>query len=382
MSHQIGVLAMYLPGRRLEEISFFRKLCVAGNKLGLEVLIFTPDDMDSARGRIHAMTYNANRAAWLRKWAPVPPLIYDRCRYHGAHNYRKLTRFRQKHAKLRYLGRMMASKWTVHQLLSEHPQIAPHLPTTVRYKDAKELASFLKRYPVVFLKPKNGTGGRGIIRLQRTAGGTTYLMQGRDPHRRIIPARRITASQIPARLAGWKLSEKYIVQQGIPLELNNGRVHDFRMLIQKDGQGRWQVTGCAGRIGPKASVTSNLHGGGKAVPMETLLRQRFKSPSKVDEIREQAYALGLNVAEQIEKHFGPQCETGIDLAVDPKGNVWLLEVNPKPSREVFRRIGEKETYRQAIYRPLEYALWLMQRPKSPEKADPVPEPQAEAGVTA
>lgn len=367
MKKKIGVLAMYLSGGRLEELSFFRKLCICGAGLGLEVLIFTPDDVQG-HGRINALTYRPEQGKWVRKSTAFPPLIYDRCRYHGTENFRKLSLFRKTHTELRYMSRPLGNKWMVHQMLSEQADIAVHLPATIPFKNGKELREFLRSYPVVYMKPKNGTGGRGIIRLRRLQGGRSYLMQGRDPFRRILPVQQVTTGQIAAKVAEWKLEDRYIVQQGIPLKLKDGRVHDFRMLVQKDGLGEWQVTGCAGRIGPKRSVTSNLHGGGTAVPMEALLYSRFKDSAKVKAIQQEAYALGLEVVKHLEKKFDVFCEVGIDLAVDPQGHVWLLEVNPKPSREVFRRIGEKETYRKAISRPLEFALWLSQR-KSDKPAE-------------
>lgn len=357
MSYPFGVLAMYLTGQRLEEISFFRKLSISGQKLGLEVLVFTPDDVDKAKSRIHALKYNPAMGKWVRKWTRFPPIIYDRCRYHGIENFRKLTRFRKQYGTLRYLSRPLTNKWSMHQVLVENTNIEPHLPATVKYKDTEELGLFLKKHPVAFMKPKSGTGGRGIVRLQRLRGGS-YLMQGRDPNRLILPMQKVTLSQISVKLRDWMLEEKYILQQGIPLRLKDGRVHDFRMLVQKDGSGEWQITGCAGRIGPAQSVTSNLHGGGTAIPMEALLKKRFGSDDIVNGIKKSTYELGINVVNHLEEKFGMLCEVGIDLAVDPEGHVWLLEVNPKPSREVFYRIGEIDTYRKAIRRPLEFALWL------------------------
>jgi hypothetical protein len=46
------------------------------------------------------------------------------------------------------------------------------------------------------------------------------------------------------------------------------------------------------------------------------------------------------------------------LAIDKDGRIFLLEVNPKPAREVFARIGERSIYYKAITQPLEYALWV------------------------
>jgi hypothetical protein len=357
---------MYLSGKRLEELSFFRKLSVYGPKLGLDVLVFTPDDV--AGNKVKALYYHVPTGKWRRTLTEIPELIYDRCRYHGVDNYHKISKFRSQYGKLQYLSRRLANKWSMHQTLSANPELAEHLPATVRYSGNKELIRFLKQHKRIYLKPHSGTGGRGIVRLQ-SVSDSVYMLQGRDEQRRIIPAQKVGEEQIRARLSRWKLEGRYIVQQGIPLTLKDGRVHDYRMLVQKDGKGQWRVTGCAGRIGPKLSVTSNLHGGGMAVPMETLLKQRFGDKEKVNAVKEDAYNLGMQIAQFLEEKFGSLCELGIDLAIDPEGKVWLLEVNPKPSREVFHRIGERETYRKAITRPLEYALWLYEKKQNRDKKE-------------
>ena len=74
-------------------------------------------------------------------------------------------------------------------------------------------------------------------------------------------------------------------------------------------------------------------------------------------------SFAYKLADYLESKFGKLCELGMDIAVDPKGNVWLLEVNPKPSREVFRKIGQALIYQKAVTRPLEYALWMMKQKK-------------------
>lgn len=44
--YRLGILAMYLSEQRLEELSYFRKLSTYGHKLGIQILVFTPDDVD------------------------------------------------------------------------------------------------------------------------------------------------------------------------------------------------------------------------------------------------------------------------------------------------------------------------------------------------
>jgi glutathione synthase/RimK-type ligase-like ATP-grasp enzyme len=350
---------VYLNGKSLEELDFFRKLSLQGRKKGIEVCVFTSEDVDHEKASIRALIYDDRRSQWIRKWTSIPALIYDRCRYRSPVQYHEVKAFRARYPELLYLGRPLANKWDIYQALSENERIKPHLPDTIKYSGVKETIQFLKKHKVIYLKPQKGTGGRGILRIEQIGGGR-YLFQGRDQNRAILAPVQTSEQQLSVKLNALNLSDQYLVQQGINLTLKDGRVHDFRLLIQKNGSGEWEITGCAGRVGAKRSVTSNLHGGGSAVPMEKLLQQRFKSASQIESIIQSVSLLGLEAGKYLEGKYGLLCELGIDIAVDPKGQVWLLEVNPKPSREVFKRIGEYQTYRKAISRPLEYALWLMQ----------------------
>ncbi len=352
----LGVMALYLRGRRLEELRYFRLLFRQAQKIGLEMIVFTPEDVDSNQNRVHAWLYTADKG-WHRSWKPLPTIIYDRCRYQRTYRYEILRKFRETHRRLQFMSRPIALKWGIHQLLSKNRAIRNRLPATAMYRKQSDLHAFLQKHPLLYMKPIDGTGGRGVIRIQRLKDGT-YRVEARDRNRRIVPPMRVQANEIASRLARFSPQNRYMIQQGIDTELTNGRVHDFRLLMQKNGQGEWKATGCAGRIGAHKSVTSNLHGGGSAMNMLKLLRMRFRSNERAQSIARSMEELGHHVVVELERQYGSLVELALDIAVDEKGQVWLLEINPKPSREVFREIGEKETYAKAISRPLEYALYL------------------------
>lgn len=349
---------MYISNdKRLEEGPIYERMISEGQKIGLDVFVFTPADVHYSKNLIHALVYDPKTSKWSRKWRAFPDMIFDRCRIQQGRRFEQLKRFRAHYGHLLYLNKPLRNKWITHQILSENPRFRRHLPETVLYESIRDVRHMLKSKPLVFLKPINGTGGRGILRIQRIDAGC-FSIQGRNNERKIITPRIIHASSLRAALDGWNMRKRYIIQEGIPLQLPSGRVHDYRMLVQKNGQGEWVLTGCAGRIGAKNSVTSNLHGGGNAVPMVSMLRQWIGEEEQRHNIRDEAEQLGLDVAAYLEESIGPLCELALDLAIDKQGNIYILEVNPKPAREVFNRIGEKEIYRQAIVKPLEYALWL------------------------
>lgn len=354
---RLGVMALYLNGNRIEERPFFRRLLAEAEKMGFEAYLFTPEDVNEGTRRIHAHVYDGRSGVWTRQWKPFPDVVFDRCRYQNTPRFRKLREFRAKHGDLLYMNRPLANKWAIHRLLGGDAGIRPHLPDTEMYRGTKELAAFVKKHGIVFVKPVNGTGGRGVVRIE-AAGGGWYTLRGRNKLRRILPRRRMTLVGIGRLLTSLGLTRNCVMQQGLELTLANGRVHDYRLLMQKNGEGAWEATGCAGRIGAANSVTSNLHGGGRAIPVDRLLKHTFPKGNRAEAVRADMEALGRRVVERLESHFRDMCELALDLAVDREGRVWMLEVNPKPAREVFRRIGEKETYRRAIVRPLEYAKYL------------------------
>ncbi|MBB6692441.1 YheC/YheD family protein [Cohnella xylanilytica] len=355
----LGILTLYLnDNKALEEKSVYEKMTVAGAKLGLQVIVFTPADVNDRSGRVNALVYRTESRSWQRKSVRMPNLIYDRCRIQKSKRFEQLLEFRRKYNHLTFLNRPLRNKWTVYRTLAKVNAFRGHLPSTRLYASSDDVAAMLRKHSLLYLKPINGTGGRGILRIEKLKSGM-LLLQGRDHSRRIVEPKRISRGQLPAALRSWDTrGDRYIVQQGLHIRLPSGRVHDYRMLVQKSGSGEWQVTGCAGRVGPPRSITSNLHGGGTAASMNSLLRQWVGSEARISQIRQTAEELGLSVARHLEATFGALCELALDLAIDRNGRVWLLEVNPKPSREVFIRAGEREAYRHAITRPMEYAMWV------------------------
>ncbi len=92
--------------------------------------------------------------------------------------------------------------------------------------------------------------------------------------------------------------------------------------------------------------------------MNQLLTQWIRNEDQREKITKQGEKLGLDIAAYLEESYGALCELALDLAINKDGHIYVLEVNPKPAREVFARIGEKETYRRSIAKPMEYALWV------------------------
>lgn len=111
----LGVLTLYLGKKRtFEERHFFRLLTIAGKKLGVDVCVFTPENVDEKRRRIHAHVYDTAARRWKRKWIPYPDLFMDRSRFHSIRRYRAIAEFRRRNPALRFISSPMANKWKLY----------------------------------------------------------------------------------------------------------------------------------------------------------------------------------------------------------------------------------------------------------------------------
>lgn len=355
----IGILTWRGEGARFGEPGYFRRLVREGAQLGANVFLFSHKDVSIQQRKIRGFVPGVN-GGWVSKVFPWPDVVIDRCRK-GSPEYREL---RRKKNLFLYANHTYTNKSNATKLFLKEQSLLPWMPDTCDYSPS-QLRSMLAKYKLLYIKPGNGTGGRSILQLRKTSDG--YHLLGRD----LSLVRRKAHLSTDAALVTWLnrwvkrqqiRSGNFMIQQGLQLSLVPGRVADTRLLIQKDESGTWEVTGLGVRVGPKDSSTSNLHGGGKAVPFHQFFRDRF-GEQKTEAILTECHELAHAVVDVIEKHFGSMMEFGLDIGVDVDGKVWLIEVNPKPGRDIFKEMGQPALFRKSIQRPLQYAMHVLDKHK-------------------
>ena len=357
---QIGILTLYLKDNKIiEELKIYQEMSRIAYKMGLELVVFTPEDVNTQHTQVYAYIFDTQAKIWRRKWINIPIYVFDRCRLQQSPRMQLLKEFKLKHPEIKFFNHPLGNKWSLHKKMQADSLLSTFLPDTIMYEGTSSILRMLKKYPLIYVKPINGTGGRGIVRIKRQTHGKVSI-SGRDLNRKIIHEHIVDINQLGKSLAKWRLNQiKYIVQQGIMLVLPNGRVHDYRVLVQKNSLGEWQISGAAGRVGALHSVTANLHGGGSAMPMDDLLQKFIDKRINIEEIKNDLSSLCVHLCSYLEESAGSLYELAIDIAIDKNGKIWIIEINPKPAREVFKQIGDHQTYMTAMQRPLEYALYRM-----------------------
>ena len=237
------------------------------------------------------------------------------------------------------MQRYVVSKWSKTNVLAKSPKIRPHIPrTAILRKDTLE--EMIRQYGMVYVKPDNGTHGKGVFRVERRP--VFYQYQAGSSVKTFS-----TIGKLYAGLSGVTKNRKYLVQKGIDLLKHNGRRFDIRVMVQHNPSGRWEPTAMIGRVAAPRRIVTNFHNGGTLKSVPTLMSP-YMSQEEFKGFAAKLKRIGLNVAGRLEARYPGIKEIGLDIAVDSSLKPWILEVNTSPDPYIFRALKDKRVFKRVI----------------------------------
>lgn len=339
---------------------FIETLTRLGVEEGVEVTAVARGDVNRRERRMLVTRYLGPMSGWRQEERGLPDVLWNRCLRHDRH--RILPWFNREGVAL-FFERFL-NKWQAHQVLRQNPAVAPHLPETHLLKEGEQLLDLLERYPTAYIKPINGSLGKGIVRVEPAARRRLKLRYV-SPRTGRLRELLATPDDVDDWLDDDDREGQYIAQQGLALDLSGARPVDLRLLLQKDRSGCWGVTGMGARRAAVGRFTANLHTGGEGLPLDTVVTAVGLEPTKVAEM---AGELGLQIAGGLESFCGPLGELGIDFGLDRTGSLWLIEENARPGRALFSQIGPPDLAEATYRRPLQYVRFLAETKSGQEEA--------------
>ncbi len=385
----VGILTRRAPdelGRPFgPPTGYFEECCEAAAALDLRAVVFDAADVDAAQGTVSAATVVDGR--WVEHGRePWPAVIYDRAPVLDPAGSPAADRARDlfDRAGIPFVNpvsfvRLAVDKLEMHRRLAGAGLALPH----TEILDAYALRAFLAQYDHVYVKPRVGSLGRGVMEVVRSSKGrqvirtlgATYETRGAGPAMdRIMALAAGPAMDPKTALTAGPCAEprECLVQQGISAEPADERrfpKFDLRLLMQKNGRSRWNLTGLAARVGQTSGPTTNLSNGARAEEAEPVLDALY-GRSLRKEILRRAEEASFAACRILDAELGPIGEVGLDILPDAAGLPWIIEINARPGRNVFRRIARsadvpaqvRQRYgairRRSVASPFEYAKAL------------------------
>ncbi|WP_209809741.1 YheC/YheD family protein [Ammoniphilus resinae] len=229
---------------------------------------------------------------------------------------------------------MNKGKWQKYLILRKDSRLKRALPKTRSYND-KKFWELLKEHRDVIVKPTNGSGGAGVIRV--IASGRKKFSVHREVKKRKFHSKRKLIRYLRKKIG----KNSYIVQQRIHLAKYNHRPFDIRIMVQRRKRKPWKVTGRLVKVaGPGYIITNTARSKGKVIP----LKRAVKSSA----VRKKLNKIALRATKCLSRHYRGLRVIGLDMAVDKKKKVWIIETNFAPATSLFLRLKDKSMYKRII----------------------------------
>ncbi|MEH7377871.1 YheC/YheD family endospore coat-associated protein [Neobacillus drentensis] len=287
-----------------------------------------------------------NRGYYLinGKWSPfehpLPDVIYNRIHSRKLEHSEPFKHFRNKLEALLIplFNERFLSKWEVYNQIFHEKHLFPFLPKTKIYTK-EHLYELTQEFETVFIKPVHGSQGRNIMKLKKEEDSQFSLqtsiaaLNDRSRNNYLLDEVHQLIKQILH-------NRFYIIQQGIELVTYESCAMDFRVLCHKTLNNHWQVTSIVARVAAEDEFVSNIARGGRILKPLNVLRTCF-DPKKSVEVFALMKKLALETASTISgSSTGITGELGIDIGVDQEGQLWIIEVNSKPSKNFEDGLGK------------------------------------------
>ncbi|MBW8351979.1 YheC/YheD family protein [Bacillus sp. IITD106] len=288
---------------------------------GAKFFYFSPGKVNFSNHTIRGQVYE--NGEWIERTMPFPDVIYN------AGSPEKLARSKDIVQKLKekipFTTHSIGNKWNVQQRLKEAKEFANYLIPSEIIKSADSFFKFIAAYDKVVFKPIDGRKGKGILFITKKAKGFHVQTNSNSKF--------YTSQQLNALIKQKLTTGTHILQPYITSVTKTGQVYDFRLHVQKNGEGKWVITAIYPRIAPKGSIIANINNGGYTNYLEPFLEQEFKQ--EAFNIKRTLEHFSLSLAKHLDelqmKLYGEVIdEIGIDVGLDKNNKIWIYEVNWRP----------------------------------------------------
>jgi glutathione synthase/RimK-type ligase-like ATP-grasp enzyme len=310
---------------------------------GIPFFYFSFNNVDFDNRKIDGWMYEEGN--WIQKQFDFPAVVINSCNP-KTENQSKILKKLKNHAI--FTSFPVGNKMKVYKKVKKAKVFASYLIPSTTLLKSEEMISYLKNQLRAVIKPLSGNHGKKVFFIEKTEeqykvteGFNIMYMNEEELSRYFQPI--ITA-------------QKFLMQPFIECKTKNGLTYDFRLHVQKNGKGKWEITLIYPRISGNAKMISNISSGGYRGELDSFLEDEFNEDSKKVKERLEDFALTFSA------HFDTLYEhsfdeLGIDVGIDANQGLWLFEVNWRP--------GSKNREFDVAKRLIPYCKYLLYENRIP-----------------
>lgn len=220
----------------------------------------------------------------------------------------------------------LGGKNKVFKMLSQSNNFKDVLIPYRLVKKPEDILDFLTRYQKILLKPVFSNQGRNIYVIERCGDKITLSDD--------MTSTTLSEEDLLSLINNKFLKPNYICQPFFESKTKEGHPFDIRLHVRKNEKGQWQKVKIYPRIGRGRHITSNISQGGGISPIVPFLKANFGDNWK--DIKRRLEQLCVSFPKRFERFYDYELDAlGIDLGVNPQGEIGLFEVNTYPGQQFF-----------------------------------------------
>lgn len=310
---------------------------------GIDFFYFSYHGVDFEQDMISGWNYN--NGSWKQVMKPFPDVVIN----HSSPKTKNQSLIRKRlKEKVVFTSHSVGGKMKVYRKLAKDGKFASYLIPSVSIKETNELLAFMEKHHRVVLKPVRGNHGKQVLFLERQE--QFFIKNGEE-------IASYDENEFTNQIDRLLKARKWLVQPFICCVTKVGLTYDFRLHMQKNGEGEWEITLIYPRISGSGKRTSNISSGGYRGEFLPFLMAEF--PDSWILVKEKLEQFALEFTPHFEGLYRHDFdELGIDLGLDENGKLWLFEVNWRP--------GSKHRELEVAKRLIPYCRYLAEKNKEHE----------------
>ncbi len=330
---------------RFNPIDGYRKerleaLISEADNANANIFFFTSSDVNFDQELIAATVRDGDK--WIKKDFPLPDVI---------HNIfpKSFTRQSKTEKKLRQLvpftSFSFGDKLELPQRIVRNKKFAELIIPFKIINSESDVFSFLSKNKIAVLKPIRGARGENIYFVQKS--GDRYRVTERRKNK--IMNHNTFSTWLNATIIDHLREKTFMIQKFVEAKTKEGNPYDFRIHMQKNGEGKWQITKLYPRVGSTRSLQIEIYREGQQLlDPKYFLYEQFGDEGY--EILDKMEKLAMDVTFHIDKLYGLAIdEMGLDIAIDKNKRFWMFEANNGPQTHLHETERAINTIAYCIY---------------------------------